>query len=60
MKPGDLVEWKGLDGKYNKRGIIIRKSNIFGWLIYFPTSHKKIGHHGESTIKKIQQLTEEK
>ena len=61
MKPGDLVEWKGWDGKYSKRGIIIRKSNIFGWMIYFPTKKKnKFDHLGESAIKKIQQQTEEK
>ena len=60
MKPGDLVEWKGWDGKYNKRGIIIRKSNIFGWLIYFPTSRNKIDHLNEKAVTKIQQLTEEK
>ena len=63
MKPGDLVEWRDWGGnpKYTKRGIIIRKSNIFGWLIYFPTHKKsKFDHLGESSIKKIQQLAEEK
>jgi len=55
MKPGDLIEWKSWDGKYNKIGIIICKSNIFGWLIYFPANKKsKFDHFGESTIKKIQ------
>ena len=61
MKPGDLVEWKGWDGKYTKRGIIVRKSDIFGWLVYFPTQKKrKFEHFGESAIKKIQQPAAEK
>ena len=61
MKPGDLVEWRDWNRKYSKRGIIVRKSNIFGWLVYFPTQKKnKFQHFGESAIKKIQQPTEEK
>ena len=61
MKPGDLVEWKCWDGKYSKIGIVIRRSNIFGWLVYFPTKKKNMFDHlGESAIKKIQQPTGEK
>jgi hypothetical protein len=59
MKPGDLVEWN--HGNYRKRGIVIRKSQFFGWMIYFPTHKKsKFDHLGESALRKIQQLTEEK
>ena len=62
MKPGDLVEWRDWGGnpKYTKRGIIIRRSNIFGWLVYFPTQKNKFDHFAESAIKKIQQPTKEK
>ena len=58
MKPGDLVEWN--HGIYRRKGIIIRKSSFFGWVIYFPTRRNKIDHLNEGALKKIQQLTEEK
>ena len=59
MKPGDLVEWNY--GIYSQKGIVIEKS-FFGWAIYFPKSRNKnkINHLPEKTLKKIQQLTEEK
>ena len=62
MKPGDLVEWNdwNRNGKYSKRGIVIRKSSFFGWVIYFPTRRNKIDHLNEGALKKIQQLAEEK
>ena len=61
MKPGDLVEWNW--GVCRKRGMVIKKSNFFGWAIYFPTGRNKIDHldHlNEKDLRKIQQLTEEK
>jgi len=59
MKPGDLVEWN-CHGRYCQRGMVIRKSSFFGWVIYFPTRRDKIDHLNEGALKKIQQLTEEK
>ena len=58
MKPGDLVEYSW--GGHRKRGMIIKKSSFFGWIIYFPTSRNKIDHLNEKAVKKIQQLIEEK
>ena len=58
MKPGDLVEWNW--GGCRKRGMVIKKSNFFGWVIYFPTRRNKIDHLNEKALTKIQQLTEEK
>ena len=60
MKPGDLVEWNR--GDHRKRGIVIKKSSFYGWVIYFPTRQhgRQIDHLSESALKKVQQLTEEK
>ena len=57
MKPGDLVEWNW--GGCRKRGMVIKKSNFFGWVIYFPTRRNKIDHLSEKALRKIQQLSEE-
>ena len=61
MKPGDLVEWNdwNRNGKYCKRGIVIRKSSFFGWVIYFP-KFNNYDHLSGTGVFTIQQLTEEK
>ena len=53
MKPGDLVEYNW--GGHRKRGMIIKKSSFFGWIIYFPTSRNKIDHLNEKALKKLQE-----
>ena len=57
MKPGDLVEYNW-DG-HRKRGMIIKKSSFFGWVIYFP-KFNNYDHLPETALFSIQQLTEEK
>ena len=54
MKIGDLVEWNY--GKYMQRGIIIKKSGHFGWVVHFPKNNK-INHMSESSLKKIQEAS---
>jgi len=57
MKPGDLVEWNY--GKYRLSGIIVKKSDYFGWDVYFPKINTTNQLSGAS-LRKIQQVTEEK
>ena len=57
MKQGDLIEYNWHDGW--KIGIVIRKSQFYGWLIYFFTTNK-FDHLAETALTTIQQLTEEK
>lgn len=57
MKAGDLVEWNY--GKYQLSGIIVKKSDYFGWDVYFPKLNK-INQLSHQSLRKIQQLTEEK
>lgn len=54
MKPGDLVEWNR--GKYIQRGIVIRASSFFGWVVYFPEKNQ-FEHVGEAALKKIQETS---
>jgi len=57
MKPGDLVEWNY--GKYRLSGIIVKKSDYFGWDVYFPKINMTNQLSSES-LRKIQQITEDK
>ena len=57
MKAGDLVEWNY--GKYQLSGIIVKKSDYFGWDVYFPKINMTNQLSGTS-LRKIQQTTEVK
>lgn len=57
MKPGDLVEWNY--GKYRLSGIIVKKSDYFGWDVYFPKINTT-NQLSRGSLRKIQQVTEEK
>jgi hypothetical protein len=57
MEPGDLVEWNY--GKYRLSGIIVKKSDYFGWDVYIPKINK-INQLSSESLRKIQQITEEK
>jgi hypothetical protein len=51
MKAGDLVEWNY--GKYQLSGIIVKKSDYFGWDVYFPKLNK-INQLSHQSLRKIQ------
>ena len=55
MEPGDLVEWNY--GKYRLSGIIVKKSDYFGWDVSFPKMNIELSC---VSLRKIQQITEEK
>ena len=57
MKPGDLVQWNY--GAWRLKGILIKKSGLFGWEVYF-SKNNSISTMETSALRKVQQLTEEK
>ena len=57
MKPGDLVEWNY--GAWNLKGILIKKTGVFRWEVYF-SKINKVSQLPTSELIKMQQETEEK
>ena len=53
MKPGDLVEWNY--GENRIRGVVLKKSGIFGWEVYF-SKINKINHMESSALRKLQEM----
>ena len=57
MKQGDLVQWNY--GAYQLNGILVKKTGVFRWEVYF-SKINKVSQLPTSELIKMQQETEEK
>ena len=53
MKPGDLIEWNW--GDHRKRGMVIRKSSLYGWVVYFSKTNR-YENLSASSLRKLQEI----